>query len=151
LNSTETAPLAKAMIAAELKSLKTDAPTLRKFGLLVGGVFGLLALWFWWRHKVWWPWLAAPAVPLIALGAIFPRALRRIYLGWMALALVMGLVVSTILLTLFFYLVVTPIGLVTRLMGKDFLTQKLEPSRISYWLPRDRTKPYQPADTERQF
>jgi hypothetical protein len=139
------------MIGAELKSLPTDTRTLRKFGLLVGGVFGLLALWFWWRHKPWWPWLGTPALPLLVLGAVFPRALRHVYLGWMALALVMGLVVSTVLLTLFFYLLLTPIGLVTRLLGKDFLAQKLEPSRTSYWLPRDRSKPYQPADTGRQF
>src|SRR4051794_2625165 len=112
------------MIRQELKELNTSARELRKFGLLVGGIFLLLGAWFFWRGKPAFPFLFAAGGPLFFLGLVWPRALRVVYVGWMTLALLLGLVVSTLLLTLFFYLVVTPIGLFARLVGKDFLSRK---------------------------
>jgi hypothetical protein len=50
--------------------------------------------------------------------------------------MLLGLVVSTVLLTLFFYLVVTPIGLLARASGKDFLSRRLERESRSYWIAR---------------
>ena len=140
------------MLREDIKELRSaTARDLRKFGLTVGGVFCLLGLLFLWRHKWWYPWMLWPGVPLMALGTILPRSLKWIYVGWMTLAMLIGAVVSTILLTLLFYLVVTPIGLVARLAGKDFLSQKLEPSSASYWILRDVSKPKQKHEHERQF
>jgi polyferredoxin len=139
------------MIAHELRQLKTEPRDLRKFGLLVGGVFALLAAWCWWRGKAAFPYLAAPAVPLILLGLVRPRSLKQVYLAWMALALVLGMVVSTLLLTLFFYLVVTPVGLLARLVGKDFLSRRLQPGAPTYWIPRPRNAPKQRQEYEQQF
>ena len=127
-------------IAQELKHLKTGPSDLRKFGLLVGGVFIGLGLLFLWRDKTWYWILLAVGTPLVLLGAIFPRSLKYVYIVWMGLAFCLGLVVSTILLTLFFYLVFTPMGLLARLAGKDFLSRKLEPARDSYWIRREPAK-----------
>ena len=135
----------------ELKELPLGARDLRRFGLLVGGVFALLALWFWYRERHFWWWCLIPAVPLLLLGAIHPKSLRVVYLGWMSLALVLGLVVSTILLTLFFYLVITPMGLVARLVGKDFLSLKLNPAESSYWIRREQSVERNPSEYERQY
>ena len=139
------------MIREELKELKTGPQELRKFGITVGGVFGLLALWFWWRHKPFYPFLLIPAAPLLVLGLIYPKTLRGVYLAWMSLALVLGLIVSTVVLTLFFYLIVTPIGLLARLLGNDFLNRKWDRQAASYWIPRDRSAPRQNRDYEQQF
>lgn len=138
------------VIREELKHLKTEPRDLRKFGLLVGGVFLLLGLWFVFRDKPWHAWFWVPGAFLIALGAVVPRALKHVYLGWMSLALVLGLIVSTLLLTLFYYLVVTPIGLAARLFGKDFLERKFSRAP-SYWLARAASGPKQPAEYEQQF
>lgn len=127
-------------IAQELKHLKTGPSDLRKFGLLVGGVFIGLGLLFLWRDKTWYWILLAVGTPLVLLGAIFPRSLKYVYIVWMGLAFCLGLVVSTILLTLFFYLVFTPMGLLARLAGKDFLSRKIEPARDSYWIRREPAK-----------
>jgi hypothetical protein len=139
------------MIREELKQLKTDPRALRKFGLMVGGVLALLGLWCWLRHKPAWPYLLAPAAPLLVLGLAWPASLRRIYLGWMAMAITLGLIVSTVLLTLFFYLVITPVGLLARLLGRDFLSRQLDPKATSYWLARDRSLSKGKIDYERQF
>lgn len=139
------------MILEEVRQLPATTRDLRKFGLLVGGVFLLLGAWLLLRHKSAWPFLLAPGVFLGCFGLLAPRALRPVYLAWMALAFSLGLVVTTVLLTLFYFLVVTPIALVARLCGQDFLAQKLDRQAQSYWLLRDRSKARSPADYERQF
>jgi len=51
----------------------------------------------------------------------------------------------------FFYVVVTPIGLAARCFGKDVLGLKLDTKASGYWLALDRSKPRQAADYEQQF
>jgi hypothetical protein len=138
------------LIRQELKSLKTEPRDLRQFGLMVGGVFLALGLWFVFRHKTWHAWFWAPGGLLIVLGGLAPRALKHVYVSWMALAVTLGLAVSTVLLTLFFYLVVTPMGLVARLCGKDFLSRK-RCEATSYWLLRDASGQKTSAEYEQQF
>jgi hypothetical protein len=139
------------MIRAEIQELDTSPRNLRKFGLVVGGVFGLLAVWFWWQGKAFYPYVLIPGVSLVVFGLIWPKVLKQVYVIWMSLALVLGLIVSTALLTILFYLVVMPVGLVARLSGKDFLSRKLDPNANSYWIARDRSIPRRMKDYEQQF
>jgi saxitoxin biosynthesis operon SxtJ-like protein len=138
------------MIASEIKQLKTGSRELRKFGLLVGGVFTALGVVSWLRHKPAAPWLLTPGVLLMVFGLLAPRTLKYIYLAWMSLAIVLGFVVSNILLTVFFFVVITPIGFIARCSGKDFLGLKLDSKAASYWLPREK-KLRKPEEYERQF
>lgn len=142
------------MLREDIKALQKATPRdLRKFGLVVGGVFCALALLFFlpkW-HKSWFWWLLVPGVPLVVLGAVAPRSLKWVNVGWMTLAMVLGALVSTILLTLLFYFVVMPTGLVARLAGKDFLSRKLDPKAASYWILRDASKPKEKHEHEQQF
>jgi len=138
------------MFLKDIKELKTGTRELRNFGLLVGGVFGLLGLLFMARGKAAYPWLLTPGLVLLAFGAIAPSTLKYIYLVWMGFALALGFVVSNVILTVFFFLVITPIGLLARLAGKDFLRLKLDRQAKSYWIPREhRSKAAE--DYERQF
>jgi hypothetical protein len=137
-------------IREDIKLLKLDDRSLRKFGLMVGGVFALLGLIFFFRHKAHWPYFVWPGAALIAIGAILPRALKYIYLVWMSVAFVLGFLMAHVILTLFFFLIVMPIGLIARLSGKDFLGLKVNRAASSYWLPRE-NKAKSPTDYERQF
>jgi hypothetical protein len=139
------------MITEEIKQLTTAPRELRKFGVLVGAVFVLLGGWCIFRHKSAWPWLISPGVLLLVLGLLAPRSLKRPYVVWMTLAYALGLLVSTTILTVFFYLVVTPVALVARLCGKDFLSLKIDRQARSYWLLRDRSHVRQPPEYEQQF
>ena len=139
------------MIREELNQLSTAPRDLRKFALLVGGVFAAIGVWLLIKHKPAGPWFVGPGALLALLGLAAPKMLKPVYLGWMAMALVLGIVVSTVILTLFFFVVITPIGLLARLLGKDFLAQKLDRAAKTYWLPRDRAAARNPADYERQF
>jgi len=122
-------------ILSDIQKLKTGPRELRKFGLLVGGVLLALGILFLIRHKSNYLFFLAPGVALIASGALAPRALKYIYIAWMALAFTVGFVMSQVILTLFFFAVVTPIGLLARLFRKDFLARELEKDAASYWVP----------------
>ena len=140
------------MLREDIKGLqKATARDLRKFGLTVGGVFVLFGLFFLWRHKPWHWWLFVPGTTLVMFGAILPRSLKWIFVVWMTVAMGVGVIVSTVLLTLMFLLIMTPIGLVARLVGKDFLSRRRDVSASSYWILRDRTKLKQKSEHERQF
>ncbi len=122
-----------------LKTLPTGPRELRKFALVVGGIFAALAGWGAWRGQPGYPWLLVPALALIVLGLVWPRSLKWVYVSWMALGLAMGLVVSTVILTLLFYLLVTPMGLLARWTGNDFLSRRRDPHAKTYWIPRRQT------------
>ena len=137
-------------IREDIKQLKTGERDLRKFGLVVGAVFVALGLLFLWRHPGRSPYFLIPGGALILLGLVLPRALKWIYIGWMSAAFVLGFVMAHVILTLLFFLMITPIGLIARLFGKDFLSLKLDPKAATYWIRRER-KPRSAKEYERQF
>ena len=124
-------------IRQQIADLKTDTPNLRKFGLLVGSVAILIGLLLLLRHKTNYPYLLWPGAVLIAFGAVLPRALKYPYIVWMTLAFVLGFVMSHVILTLFFFLLVTPISILARVAGKDFLNRKRSSQATTYWIPRE--------------
>jgi hypothetical protein len=139
-------------ILADLKKLKTGDRDLRKFGLTIGGVFVLLGLLFLLRHRSSYPFFLGAGAGLTALAVIWPRALKCVYIAWMALAFTLGLVMSNVILVLFFFLVVTPIGLLACLFQKDFLARKWDKQAASYWIQRTREMRTRTAGSyERQF
>src|SRR5262249_26481081 len=138
------------MLLQDIKKLKTGPRELRKFGLTVGGVFVAIGLIFFLRQKPSAPFLLWPGVALIIFGAATPRILKYLYIAWMSLALTLGFIMSYVILTLFFFVIVTPIALLARLIGKDFLTRKLDKQATTYWIRCD-TEAKAPASYERQF
>ena len=123
-------------ISTDLKKLKIGAPDLRKFGLTVGGVFLLLGVLLLLRHRSSYSSFLGAGAALIAFGVIWPRGLRYIYIGWMTLAFTLGFMMSTVVLALFFFLFLTPIGLLARLFKKDFLAREWNKQAASYWIER---------------
>ena len=73
---------------------------------------------------------------LVALAYYSVRPLRRpIYAAWMKLVYPLGWILSHLLLGTIFFLVITPIGFLMRLFGRDPMRRQLEVSTPSYWLP----------------
>lgn len=62
-----------------------------------------------------------------------PPIRKPLYLGWMYAAFPIGWTISHVLLGITYYLVLTPIGLVIRLLGRDPLERRFEPQRETYW------------------
>ena len=124
-------------IREDFSALPSGISDWRKFGLLVGGVFLALAAFAWWREASWYPVPMILGLPLFVLGAVYPRPLRPAYLGWMYMAVVLGFFVTRILLTVFFFVVITPVALWFRLIGRDALHRKIDREAETYWLPKE--------------
>ena len=137
-------------IRQQIIDLKTDTPNLRKFGLFVGGMAMLIGLILLLRHKANYPYLFWPGAILIAFGAVWPRALKYPYIAWMTMAFALGFIMSHVILTLFFFLLVTPISLLARLVGKDFLNRKRDVHATTYWIPRE-AEAKTPESYEQQY
>lgn len=73
-------------------------------------------------------------------GFIWPRSLRWLFVGWMKIAFPLNLLVSELVLALMFYLVLSPLALVFRLMGRDSLNLKAAPERGTFWAARESNK-----------
>lgn len=141
-------------IAEEVRGLDTGRKALRRFGLVVGGVFlGIAVVGAWQRG-----WAPGPVLTvlgglgsaLVVLGLAAPALLRPFFRVWMGLAVVLGFVMTRVLLTAVFALVVVPIGLGLRLFGKDLLHRRLDPAAPSYWQPKTYSDP-SPARLEKYY
>lgn len=138
------------MLLEEIKNIKSDTKECRKFGITIGIVLALIGFVLLYYDKSLYVWFHTIGFALIAFGLAVPLLLKPFHFVWMVLAVVLGFIMSRIILTLLFYLVVTPIGLFTRMIGKDFLDLKLEKNKKSYWNIREK-KDYDPVSTEKQF
>ncbi len=86
---------------------------------------------------------------LFALGMVWPPSLKFLYVALSLLAFPIGFVVGNVLMAIVFYLLVTPIGLVFKLLGKDPMHRKLDPEAKSYWI--ERPPPVEAGRYFRQF
>ena len=127
-------------LRADFRGLDTSRRQLRRFGLTVGLALIMVALAIVWRGE--WTvgpgarWLAGGGAALSILGLAIPAVLLPLYRVWMGLALVLGHVMTRVLLTVVFLLVVTPIGLVRRAVRRDPIEKSAEPELGTYWIPR---------------
>ena len=114
-----------------------DRKGLREFGLVTGGIlvllFGLFFPWLLGRPFPYWPWVLGGLLTIWALLA--PTTLRRFYQLWMRLALVLSRVTTPIIMSLVFFLVITPIGFIMRIRGYDPMARRLDPNVTSYRVP----------------
>jgi hypothetical protein len=90
--------------------------------------------------------LAVMAVLVGGLGLMRPGLIRPIFVAWMVLAFPIGWTVSQVTLTLIFYGIFTPVGIILRLTGRDPLHRARHPEAQTYWSPK-----VQPTDTRRYF
>ena len=115
---------------------------LRSFGFTVGGIFALIALWplvIRAEDPRWWAVVVAGC--LLVPAVVFPKSLTWVYKGWMALGHVLGWINTRIILGFIFYVIVTPIGIVRRWLGKDPMGRRLRPDLDSYRVTRIRRPP----------
>ena len=137
------------MLLNEIKNIKSGKTELRKFGITLGVFFTLIAGLFLWRNKPHYIYLFGLSAFFLFFGLFFPIVLKPIQKIWMAFALIMGSIMTRVILSVLFYLVITPISLLSRLSGKDFLDLKFDKSASSYWIARKAT--FNKTNYENQF
>jgi hypothetical protein len=116
-----------------MEQMEVSKKTLRQFGLMVGGIFLFIGLWpFVWRQEAVRIWVVVPGALLATAGLIMPVILKHVYKGWMWVGHVMGWVNTRIILGVLFYGIVTPMGLVMKLTGRDSMRRAFEPEAKTY-------------------
>ena len=107
----------------------------QKFGFIVGGACLLLTAWQYFAHRQLIIWLLATGVLLILCAVIVPQILNPLRLLWDRIGHVLGIINTTIILFLLYFLIITPIGLIIRLLGKNNLDLKFNSGMPTYWKP----------------
>ena len=123
----------------EIKNIKTSIKDFRSFGITIGIILLIVSAVLLYYNKESYQSLAIIASTFIGLGIILPVLLKPSYLVWMTFAVILGWVMTRVILSIVFYLIMTPIGLITRLLGEDFLALNRKDSN-SYWNYRDSSK-----------
>lgn len=128
---------------------RANRTELRNFGLIVGGIFAAIAVWpAIFRGGDVRVWMVGLAAALIGPALVAPRVLAPAHRAWMALGNVLGWINTRIVLGLIFYGLITPMGLVFRLTGRDSMRRAFEPDATTYRVPQ---KPRPGAHMLRQF
>ncbi len=82
-----------------------------------------------------------------AIGAaVLPRLLWPLFVVLSAVSYPIGVVVFHVVMAMVFYLVITPVGILFKIIGRDALHRRFDPSAATYWIRR---KP--PADVKQYF
>ena len=129
---------------------RVEGSSNRSFGLVFAVVFLMIAAWpiLDGRALRWWAVVIAATFALLAV--LYPSVLTLPNRWWTKFGLLLGKVVSPIALGLLFFGVITPLGAVMRLTGKDPLRLQLDRKTDSYWIPRDPPGP-PPESMTNQF
>ncbi|MBP7088989.1 MAG: hypothetical protein KBB01_06825 [Candidatus Omnitrophica bacterium] len=134
----------------ELKDIKGTSWELKKFAKNMVIVFALLGLLFFWRQKSIYLYFLGLAFLFLILGRYFKSQLKFVYKAWMFLSLILGWIMTRLILSLLFFLVLTPIGLLAKLTGKKFLNLKIDKSIDTYWVEKS-PQDFKSEDYLRQF
>ncbi len=130
---------------------KSDTKALRNYGMVMAVALAAIGALLLWRDKDHYLVFFAVAAAFLLAALAVPVTLKPLYRAWMTLAGLMGWVMTRIILTLAFVLLLTPIGLLLRLCGKDILDIRFKPAgQDSYWKVRD-SKQTEQKDYEKQF
>lgn len=138
------------MLKEEFKHINTSDKAVKKTGVTVGIVLIAISFILWWLEKNSFIYFSAIGGIFIILSYIALPLLRPFHKLWIGLSLVLGFVMSHVILTLLFYFVVTPIGLLAKLVGKKFMPLGFDKNAKTYWEKREKISK-EKIDYERQF
>tara|TARA_B100001248_G_scaffold186384_1_gene142249 strand:- start:1146 stop:1556 length:411 start_codon:yes stop_codon:yes gene_type:complete len=133
----------------EIKNIKLVKKDLKNFGFIIGIILSLFGLFLFYKQINYFTYFVSFGLTFLSLGLIAPKILKPIYKVWMTFAVVIGWIMTRIILSVFFYSVITGIAILTRIIGKDFLNLKIN-NKESYWNNRDNDRELK-QDYEKQF
>jgi len=135
---------------AEIKNIKSSKIEQKKFGITIGIILFIIGIILFYKENSLYQNFAISATIFILSGFIIPVLLKPIYLVWMTFAVILGWFMTRLILSVLFFFIMTPIGLIARIFGKDFLNIRNKNSVSSYWNLRD-SNVERNQDYEKQF
>jgi hypothetical protein len=124
------------LIFEEVRAVSSGKRDLRKFGITMAVAIAVLGALFTWRGKGEPMWFFGIAAAFLLSGLIVPVALKPIQKIWMTFAIALGWLMTRVILVIVFYVGITPIAFIARIVGKKFLDLGFEADRETYWVER---------------
>ena len=117
----------------EIKNIQSGKKELRNFGFTIGLILCFIAgILFYKNHNLFTSTIYTAGV-LIGFSIIMPKILKPIYLVWMIFALILGWIMTRLILSLLFFVIITFIRLIAGILGKSFLELNQSKESKSYW------------------
>jgi hypothetical protein len=136
-------------IGDSMTNAEIDRKELRKFGVLVGVAFMIIGVWpIVWRGDSVRFWALGVGIVLAAAGLAVPGVLAPLFKVWMKIGHILGWINTRIILSIIFFGILTPMGLVMRAFGWDAMRRGLDKDATTYRVMR---APRSPTHMTRQF
>ena len=114
---------------------KNSKKDLRIFGIIFGIILLIVGIRLSFKfHSYGFSFVTVFGLLFILTGLLFPLSLRPVYAAWMKIAHLIGWVNTRVLLMCIFYVIISPIGLLMKIFGKDLLAKKIDKGKKSYWI-----------------
>jgi len=113
--------------------------TERSFGVVFSIVFTIIGTLPFIRGGELRLWSLLVAAVFLGLGLLAPGILRPLNILWFKFGLLLGRIIAPIVISLLFFIAITPTALVMRLLRKDLLSLKIDQKAKSYWIDRSKT------------
>ena len=115
----------------KVKEIKTSSN--KSFGLVFFVIFIIIALWPLLNDGNIRIWSIIVSIIFLILGLLNSKILTPFNKLWMRLGALLGIIVSPIVMGVVYFGIITPIGLIMKLFGKDVLNLKLDKNKKTYW------------------
>ena len=119
-----------------LNKKKINRTSNKTFGIFFSIVFFIIGLWPLINSQEVRFWSISLAILFLVLALSDSKLLTPLNRAWISLGLFLGKIITPVLMAIVFFLLVTPIGLIMRLLGKDLLNLKKNNNK-TYWIKKN--------------
>ena len=120
-----------------MKQNKIKIGSNRSFGIVFFVVFLIISIWPLLDEKELRYWALIVSIIFLILGILKSNILTPLNKVWFKFGILLGNIISPIIMTFIFFLVVTPISFIMKIFGKDILNLKKN-NNSSYWIKKDK-------------
>ena len=111
-------------------------PSNRNFGIVFAIVFLIISLWPLLSQTEVRIWSLIVSIIFLTLGLINSKLLLPLNKIWFKFGILLGNFIAPIVMGIIYFFVVTPTGLIMKMLGKDLLNLK-KSNKDSYWIKKD--------------
>ena len=117
----------------DIGNIKSNKSDIRKFGITAGIILMIIAGVLFWKEIDLFNIFLASGIILFLIAIALPSVFKPIYWIWMSFAIILGWFMTRVIISLLFFLIISPIGLFLRLFGKQFIELQWDKTKDSYW------------------
>ncbi len=108
----------------------------RNFGLVFFIVFLIVGIWPLTNEEPFRIWSVIISSVFLVLGLMNSKLLTPLNKLWFKFGMILGAIVAPVVMGVVFFLVITPIGIFMKIIGKDLLNKKYDKKKATYWIIR---------------